>query len=106
MKRVEYDRLPMLVVIDTPLVGSNPQTRNDRSAWGRSLGMGGRSCDAVVPCTRKSGADRHRADDGVYSNDASERQNGDQEAVYIYIYNSFQPAGRSRPPYMHAIVRM
>ena len=33
--------VPMLVVIDTPLVGSNPQTRNGRSAWGdRSLGMG------------------------------------------------------------------
>ena len=35
--------VPMLTVIDTPLVGSNPQTRNGRSAWGRSLGMGGRS---------------------------------------------------------------
>ena len=34
----------MLIVIDTPRVGSNPHTRNGRSAWGgdRSLGMGAR----------------------------------------------------------------
>jgi len=37
MKRVEYGRraaVPMLTVIDTPLVGSNLRTRNGRSAWG------------------------------------------------------------------------
>ena len=38
--------MPMLTVIDTPLVGSNPHTRNGRSAGGgdRSLGVPSVQC--------------------------------------------------------------